>query len=203
MLDIDKIATKMSLLGGKVKVITPSTLIQNTEQGESNFYKLIDKQLKLIYNFKNIEHKPDREICITTRLDGLKGIIDIQGKTIVSPGFKDINTDVDGVLIVTLANGLKSITDNKGNELIPYMAHKIHPNETKVGIVFDIWTASETVVFKQLRYEDGKYNIVDMKYLNNKVYSGEYKVEYDRIKVKRKEDEYGQDIVDEILLRED
>ena len=200
MLDIDKIATKMSLLGGKVKVLTPSTLIQTDGRGESNFYKLIDKQLKLIYNFENIEHKQSREICITTRLDGLKGIIDIQGKTIISPGFKEIDTAVEGILIVTLANGLRSITDNKGNELMPYMAHKIHPNKTKVGIIFDIWTASETIVFKRLRYENGMYKIIDIEYLNNKVHNGEYKVEYDRVKVKLKD---GHNIVEEILLREE
>lgn len=179
---IEDIAHKMRLVGDNVDILNESALIQTPKNsGITSLYRLENNRLVLGCKYSEINKVNNSEICITKSTTGKYGLIDFKGNPIIEPGYMDIDDRHEGILIATLGNGLKSILNYKGNELVPYTMSSVKIVDTILGYIIDSKTHNINSNLMLIKYEGGKATLEKLEKLNKEIAHRSYIIKYDRI----------------------
>lgn len=178
---IEDIATKMRLMGDSVEILTESTLIQTPKNGLAHLYKLVDNRLVLSCKYHEIKRVDGADICITKSITGKYGIISLNGHPIIRPGYLNIDDSYKGMLIVTLDNGLKSILNYKGDDLIPYTLYSLKIINTAIGDIIDTKSSSIYAGLLLIKQDANEVTLEKLYGINKEIGCRSYSIEYNKI----------------------
>lgn len=179
--DINTVAMKMKMLGADVEILTDSTLLQSTKGKGTVLYKIGNGKIVEKQKYSSIERIRKTEICVTESYSGLKGLIDIHGNIIVSPGYKDIDTSNNLVIIATLDNGLKSILKYDGTELTPYILRSVKIIDTDIGYIIDADAGSNNANLILIEVENKDVRLRKLDNINNEISDKPYVILEDKV----------------------
>ncbi len=180
---IEDVALKLKLMGDSVEILTESTLIQTPKNGLTSLYSIIKNKLVLSCRFSEIKRVYDSDICITKSVAGKYGIINLKGNQIIKPGYLDVDDSYKGLLVVTLDNGLKSILNYKGDDLISYTLFSLKIVNTIIGDIIDTKSASINSKLLLIKQYGSELKLERLDKIDKEIGFSNYVIQYNKIVV--------------------